>query len=236
MNYSRINSGHVVGLREVLELLVSTPPEVTAKELIDRIVNDAIFGVYWVESERHRTNWRMWIYEVLMMVPDLSEEVIRKGVERIMEQFRKYHMIEWTAKLWFIPNLPEDLKKRILDLNHQYFSGQKKVKKILDSILPLWLSEPLDWKNIQFRQEKGVPLFGNERWELLDESASGVLIQCGSYLGRGELMKVVLLPDVINGNQGYAVKVAPGVKTVHQARAWMFQQDPEKWKEFDREV
>ncbi len=187
MKFTQINRGHVVGLREILELLLSSPPETTAKQLIDTIVREAIFGVYRrTESGRHRTNMRIWISEVLLKMPNLPEEVIRKGIERIFEQPKGYDIdiVVWTAKLWFVPNLPSDLKEKFLKLNHRYCSAPEATKKVLTKFVPLWLAASIGGGR-DFREENGVPLFTNSgRWELLAQSDRGALICYRSHYYR----------------------------------------------------
>jgi hypothetical protein len=233
MKYGWINSA---GLQTVLKLISSSSPELTMKELRANIIEEVLFGDYRryrLASGRWPTNWRMRTYTLLMNMPDLPEELIRKGVERIFNGAQWFHTVEWTAKVWFIPNLPSDLKEKFLKLNHESFVASKEIKEILDEFLPLWLAASLGW-NMDFRQERGVALFENSRWELLDDNNRGALICCGrNYRGP---TKVVLLPDVSGSNNGSAIEVSSDVKTVHGAISWMFQQDPEKWKGFNKEV
>lgn len=241
MKFTQINSGHVVGLREVLELLSSAPPQISAKQLMDKVVTEALLGQYGrTESGRHRTNKRLWIYETLMMAPNLSEELIRKGIDRIFEdRFQEYsekHTVEWTARLWFVPYLPLDLKEKFLKLNHQYFSASQKIKKVLDNFLPLWLAASIG-ENALFRKEGQIPLFmSSERWELLDQSEKGVLLHCSHYYSGNGSTNVVLLPDVSGKDKGCAEEVSNRVRTVHEAIAWLFSQDPKKWQGFDEET
>jgi hypothetical protein len=228
MKFTEMNHGHVTALRET-----------TAEQFIGHLVFETIFGEYKkTESGRHRNNKRAWIYEVLIGMPNLPEEVMRKGVDRILEdQFQEYpgdRMAIWTAKLWFIPNLPIDLKEKFLKLNHQNFIATQKVKKVLDDYLPLWLASSATG-NGGFRQERRVPIFANSKWEILDQDKNGALLYCRDCF---RLTKVVLLPDVSGQSQGYVQEVTPTleVNTVHEARAWMFRQNPKKWRGFDEEV
>ncbi|MFA4998674.1 MAG: hypothetical protein WC514_01515 [Candidatus Paceibacterota bacterium] len=239
MKFSEMNHGHVTALREIIELLLSAPPETTVEQLIGRLVFETIYGEYKkTESGRHRNNKRLWIYEVLMGMPNLPEEVIRKGVDRILEkQFQGYpgdNMVNWAAKIWFIPNLPADLKEKFYKLNHQDFAATQRLKKILNSFFPLWLASS-ETGGMGFVQEGQVLLFANsERWEILDENENGVLLYRRDYSFDA---KVVLLPDVSGQSHGYAHEVdTMGINTVHEARAWMFRQNPQKWRGFDKEV
>ena len=233
MQYGWINSA---GLQTVLKLISVSPPEMKMEELKANIIEEVLFGDYRhyrLASGRWSTNWRMRTYTLLMNIPDLPEELIRKGVERIFDGAQWFHTVEWTAKAWFIPNLPSDLKEKFLKLNHKSFVASKEVKDVLGEFLPIWLAASLGW-NTDFMREQGVALFGNSRWELLDRNDRGALIYCGrSYRYP---TKVVLLPDVSGANNGSAIEVSSDIKTVHGALAWMFQQDPKKWKWFDKEV
>ena len=239
MKFSEMNHGHVTALREILELLLSAPPETTVEQLIGRLVFETIYGEYKkTASGRHRNNKRAWIYEVLIGMPNLPEEVIRKGVDRILEkQFQEHpedRLANWTSKIWFIPNLPADLKEKFYKLNHQNFAATQKVKKTLDDFFPLWLASSETGERGFIRRGR-VPLFANSgRWEILDQNKDGVLLYRKDF---SRDAKVVLLPDVSGQSRGYAHEVTPfGINTVHEARAWMFRQNPEKWRGFDKEV
>jgi len=241
MKFAEMNHGHVTALREILELLLSAPPETTAKQFINLLVFETFYGVYKrTESGRHRNNKRAWIYEVLMNMPNLPEEAIRKGVDRILEkEFQENpgsRMADWTAKLWFIPNLPADLKEKFFKLNHQNFSATQEVKKVFDSFFPLWLTSS-EVGGRGFRREKRVFLFANsDSWEISDQDKNGALLHC---YGHHYHAKIVLLPDVSGLSQGYVQEIPAILReanTVHAARAWMFRQNPEKWKGFDKEV
>ena len=225
------------GLRNILRLLSSSPPETTVKELKKLVIEGVLSADYHQKDGRRHTHWRTRVYNVLMHTPDLTEELIRQGIEKIFDGLQENSTTEWTADLWFIPNLPEDLKNNFLKLNHHHFSATKAVKKALNEILPLWLGASMG--DSLFEEEKGVPLFADkENWQLLDRTEKGALLYLRRlYAQRGETM-VVLLPDVNNGGEGCAIEVAPlaKTKTVHQAIAWMYQQDPKKWKGFDKEV
>ncbi len=237
MNYSDIAAGSSEGLRNVIRLLSSSPPDLTVRELEEHVIRDILFSDYRKKrtaSGRCHTHWKTRVYTLLMETPDLSEELIRKGVEKIFEKLSDGDIVEWTAKLWFVPNLPEELKSRFLKLNHQHFCAKTEVKKTLTAFLPVWLAT--SEVSPVFRQEDGAFLFSNTDWQILDKNERGSLLYVGHrYIGQEETM-VVLLPDVSNRNQGCAVEVSPRVKTVHEAIAWMYQLDPEKWKRFDSEV
>jgi len=171
-------------------------------------------------------------------MPDVPKEVIRKGVDRILEkQFQEHpedRLANWTSKIWFIPNLPADLKEKFYKLNHQNFAATQKVKKTLDDFFPLWLASSETGERGFIRRGR-VPLFANSgRWEILDQNKDGVLLYRKDF---SRDAKVVLLPDVSGQSRGYAHEVTPfGINTVHEARAWMFRQNPEKWRGFDKEV
>ncbi len=224
-----------VGLRTVLRLISSSPPNMTMGELKANIIKEILFGDYHqyrYPSGRWPTNWRRRIHVLLMNTPDLPEELIRQGVEKIFKESQWFHTVEWTAKVWFVPNLPLDLKEKFLKLNHESFVAPKGTKEILDEFLPVWLAASLGWST-DFMQEQGVALFENSHWELLDRNNRGALICCGHNCRRPT--NIVLLPDVSGSNNGSAIEVSSRVKTVHGAIAWMFQQDPEKWQGFDKE-
>ena len=150
----------------------------------------------------------------------------------------------WTgALLRNIPGMSEDLIRAAMIRANKifYYTGllkeTAKVVRVLDSILVYWVvtrSRP-----IFITGDSGIPAFYHEHWEILEETSEGVLLGCESpFGGRDEdrRVRVVLLPDVTGQVRGSAVEIGPEVNTVHEARAWMFQQDPEKWKGFDKEV
>lgn len=230
MKYSDVAAGSSEGVRQVMEFLSSCPPELTAKELKEHLIKEILFTDY--PKKRSNTHWRTRVLSLLTCTPDLPEELIRKGVNKIRKGFLESHVVDWTGRIYFIPDLPVDLKAELLAQNHQQSSVPPKVKKVLNEILPVWLAMP--WEASGFNQEDGVFFFAStDRWEILDRSKQGVLL----YVRIGETM-VVLLPDVSGKGQGCAVEVDPSakIKTVHQAIAWMYQQNPDKWKGFDREV
>ena len=77
-------------------------------------------------------------------------------------------------------------------------------------------------------------------WRLIDKDQKGALIGWDfkfSPDSETRSRRVVLLRDVNDAQTpGFAEDVCPEAKTVHHAIAWMFQQDPEKWKGFDKEA
>jgi hypothetical protein len=237
MDYSDMVACSSAGVREIMELLSSCPPELTATELKEQVINGILFADYFsqrTDSGKCHTHWRKRICAVLTGTPDLPEELIRKGVERIFDKLHETSMVEWTVNLWSIPNLPEDLRERLLKLNHQHFSAPRAIKRALNGMLPVWLA--VSGATVGFVHENGVYLFRDRaNWTIVDRSEKGVLIQSRLYFENRET-RVVLLPDVTSSGPGCAVGVDPRVETVHGAIAWMYQQNPQKWQGFDREV
>ena len=240
MKYSDIAAGSSEGLRNVMRLLNSSPPDLTVKELREHVIKDILFSDYREKrttSGRCHTHWKSRVYTILMEAPDLPEELLRKGVEKIFTNLEDRNLTEWTSKLWFVPNLPEDLKNKFLRLNHKHSCVSKEVKESLDRFLPVWLTT--GFVSPFFEETAGVFLFSDaDGWKLLDRNERGALLYiCRQYANPTSSM-VVLLPDVNGDAQGCAVEIEPlaNTKTVHQAIAWMYQQNAQKWKGFDREV
>jgi len=235
------------GLRAVLRLLYSLPEEMTVKELKKRVIEETLFVDYHQRDGRRHTHWKTRVFAVLEETPDLPEEMLRHGIDKIFGDVKrqktmmwpaKRTMAEWTSKLFFVPNLPEDLRKEFLEANHKHCEIPKEVKKALNRFLPLWLSN-VSRTSPPLEERDGVFLFSNtDHWRLLDQSEKGALIYASSYYGSRVEIMAVLLPDVSNKGEGCAIEVAPlaKTKTVHQAIAWMYQQDPKRWKGFDKEV
>lgn len=239
--------GSSMGLRSVLRLLYSLPEGMTVKEVRERVVQGTLSADYFQADGRRHTHWKTRIFAVLEETPDLPEEMLRHGIDRILGDVKrqktmqwpaKRTMAEWTSKLFFVPNLPEDLKEEFLKANHKHCEIPKDVKVELNRFLPLWLSN-VSQSSPSFEERNGVFLFSNtDHWRLVDRNEKGALIYVSSYYESRVEAMIVLLPDVSNRGEGCAIEVAPlaKTKTVHQAIAWIYQQDPQKWKGFDREV
>ena len=240
MKYSDIAAGSSEGLRNVMRLLNSSPPDLTVKELKEHVIKDVLFSDYRekrTESGRCHTHWKMRVYTILMETPDLSEELVRKGVEKIFERLEDRNLTEWTSKLWLVPTLPGDLKDKFLKLNHKHSCMSREIKESLDRFLLVWLTT--GFVSPFFEETAGAFLFSDENgWKLLDQNERGALLYISRQYANPISTMVVLLPDVNGDAQGCAVEIEPlaETKTVHQAIAWMYQQNPERWKGFDREV
>lgn len=177
--------------------------------------------------------------ELFRGFPNFPEDITEKMAEDII-----YNSYWWTcALLRNIPDLPDHIIRMAMIRANKIFYHTGVLKKraetirALDSILVYWVVSR--FRPIFTVGGSGIPAFYFEHWEVLNETSEGVLLGCESPLvGRNEdrRVRVVLLPDATGQVRGSAVEVGPEVNTVHEARAWMYQQDPEKWKGFDKEV
>lgn len=144
-----------------------------------------------------------------------------------------------------VPRIDEEELALLRKANQAHWRGTPETLDALNAIVPVWFVRepwPLYGLNQAFRREKGVPLFVNRKWDLIDSGTDGALIVCdfrnrnrNNRAVRGNV-NVILLPDVSLKNEGYAVRVPPRVKTVNQARAWMYQQPIETFQGFTVEV
>jgi len=255
-------------IKGALKVLTQCRPDAEVREVIEEISKEILLKEPPRKRKIFDRYWRMRKVDVLKIVGHLlDEETIEEAVRGLLSTKRKSRtLIEATVELYFLPFVPKDLKKEILNVNHQYFTGTKRAKRALDRILPVWLVK----KSAQggfFSRRENVPMFFAENnygwyrlscWDLIDETNQGALISLIRFESRflirvKDLIKklekgeraweskihqetVVLLKDVSYPEKGYAIRVPPYTNTVSEAIAWMYQQDPQKFKGFDIEV
>lgn len=221
----------------VYQVLLAKPAEL--RNLPKSVVDEAVEAIF-KSGNLKRTYYVIYL---LYDLPNFSKELIRKGAEKIIFSSEP-GSAWWTfCLLRNIPNLPPDLIEEGVKRNQKRVRKHRpELAKVLDSILPQWLvnKNPADafyGELTFFRTRSGIPVFADQDWKLIERSSDGILIGCKVLRHLIEMeVKVVLLPDVSGRGQGWAVEVPPEINTVHEARAWMYQQDAEKWKGFDKEV
>ncbi len=186
------------------------------------------------------------------------KDVLREGMESII--FGSGPASSWyTFELLttdFLPDfLPYDLMivaKNRLNKSFLYgklYKSKTDVIRVLDSILHDWVMITNSMllhsrgRRDTMRTNSGIIFILCDpwmEWRLIDKNQKGALIGWDfkfSPDSETRSRRVVLLRDVNDAQApGFAEDVCPEAKTVHHAIAWMFQQDPEKWKGFDKEA
>lgn len=191
-------------------------------------------------------------------IGDLPEEEKQLLEERLCQN------PQWAFCLRLgIPDLSEETKVLAEKATQREWRGTQEVLSAINAILPRWVLQPLNldiyvpsgitdeiYQRARInRARDGIPLFyridqvpvfangptswlGVNKWHLIDSGKLGTLISNFEY----PEYKVVLLPDVSVQEKGYAVRVHPELKTVHEARAWMYQEPAEDFEGFTLEV
>jgi len=130
-----------------------------------------------------------------------------------------------------LDDLPLPVQKIAMDTNQRGWKGNEDVHMALNAILPRWVAS--GYLRPFFRQGH-LPYFDTRpQWKLIDpmksrEGMHEALIGCRDYnkdltnLGRGKMVRVLLLKDEILYDQGYAVQVPSHVHSLQEAKEWAF--------------
>ena len=168
----------------------------------------------------------------------LKKEILELNHSFFLGTKRAKEVIDQILPIWFVASDP------FLSHQERFWRDENQVP-IFHISSVLWENLTRLWYlwDLRDQNSKGalISLFYfklRKPWkrEKIMESSLEEFQKQGLLSAQQILETVVLLKDVSYPQKGYAIRVPPETQTVHQAIAWMYQQDPKRFKGFDIEV